>query len=66
MFGNAHRGVNVITRHRLTYTYRRPLYKQWIYLEVSPGIVIQNEKGWDPVPQLAVGVDMLFWGSYER
>jgi len=66
LFGNADDGYNVVERHRLTYTYRRPLYKKWIYLELAPGIQFSNENDWDAEYQLTAGFDMLFWGSYER
>lgn len=66
LFCNAHDGYNVVERHRVTYTYRRPLYKKWIYLEVAPGIEFANDRDWEPEYQLTAGFDMLFWGSYER
>lgn len=66
LFGNADDGLNVIERHRFTYTYRRPLYKTWIYLELSPGIEFANDNEWDTVSSITMGFDMLFWGTYER
>jgi len=66
LFGNSDGGLNVIERHRLTYTYRKPIYKKWIYLEVSPGYEVENDKEWDGVPSITLGFDMLFWGTYER
>jgi hypothetical protein len=66
LFGNAQDGYNVLERHRLTYTYRQPLYKKWIYLEVAPGLQFANENNWDTEYVLTAGLDMLFWGSYER
>jgi len=66
LFGNSDRGLHVIERHRLTYTYRKPIYKKWIYLEVSPGYEVENETEWDGVPGITIGFDMLFWGTYER
>lgn len=66
LFARANAGNEQIERHRITYTYRKPIYKKWIYLEVAPGVEFRNDNNWDPVPQITVGADMLFWGSYER
>lgn len=66
LFGNYESGVGQINRHRVTYTWRQRLYKKWIYLEVSPGVEFENDNDWDPIPQIMVGFDMLFWGTYER
>ncbi len=66
VFGNAESGDTSINRHRLTYTYRKPLYKKWIYLEMAPGVEAANDDDWQVIPVFTVGIDMLFWGTYER
>lgn len=66
LFGNVDDGYGVVERHRLTYTYRCPLYKKWIYLELAPGVQFANDNDWDTEYLLTAGFDMLFWGSYQR
>jgi len=66
LFSNTEYGSTDINRHRLTYTYRKPLYKKWVYLEVAPGVEAANDNDWDVIPKITVGFDMLFWGTYER
>jgi hypothetical protein len=66
LFSNTENGSTDINRHRLTYTYRKPLYKKWVYLEVAPGVEAANDEDWDVIPKISVGFDMLFWGTYER
>lgn len=66
LFGHINSEVGQLDRHRFTYTYRRPLYKHWMYLEIAPGVEAKAEDDWDVHPSLTIGVDMLFWGTYER
>ena len=66
LFGHASSDLDQIDRHRLTYTYRTRIYKHWIYLEVSPGLEASDENDWELASVLTVGIDMLFWGTYER
>lgn len=66
IFGHASSDIDQIDRHRLTYTYRTRVYKHWIYLEVSPGVEATDENDWEMASILTVGIDMLFWGTYER
>ncbi len=49
-------------RYRITVVYRRPLHRKWIYLELSPGVEWAEERNWDAVPNIRVGLDVLFWG----
>lgn len=66
LFGHLNSNLGRIDRHRLTYTYRHPLYQHWIYLEVAPGVEATDDNDWKLVPSISVAVDMLFWGTYER
>ncbi len=66
VFGHVSSEEEQVDRHRVTYTYRKPLYKHWIYLEVAPGMEFREEDDWDFGPLITIGVDMLFWGTYER
>ena len=55
-------GSGIIDRHRFSLAYRRPLYSDWVFLEISPEVNWKNSHDWDTVPSLRVGVDALFWG----
>jgi hypothetical protein len=66
LFSNSENGDTTINRHRLTYFYRKPFYKKWIYLEVAPGVEAEDKEDWKVVPVITIGFDMLFWGTYER
>ena len=52
-----------ITKHRVEWCIRRPLRKRWLFVELKPGVEWENERDWDPVPKITVGIDMLFWGT---
>ena len=47
-------------------SYRAPLYKKWLYMEVGPEIAWREDDGWDPVPTVRFAVSSLFWGTEER
>ena len=49
-------------RFRATVTYRRPFYQDWVFLEISPEVDWRADNGWDPVPTLRLGLDILFSG----
>ena len=66
VFGHINSDEEKVDRHRLTYTYRKPLYQHWIYLEIAPGVEARQEEDWDVGPLVTIGIDMLFWGTYER
>jgi len=59
-------GTGIVDRYRLTFIHRRPLYKQWVYLEIAPEVEWQNEYDWDAEYTLRIGFDMLFWGTKTR
>lgn len=84
-FGHVSSDEEEMDLYRVSYIYRCPLYKNWIYLEVAPGLDytadaddeengadeaqgdnIQDREDWRLVPAIRLGVDMLFWGTYER
>ena len=56
-------GETVTDSRRVRLTYRRPLYRQWIYLELMPTIEWRREDEWNTYPSIQVGFDMLFWGG---
>lgn len=56
-------GEGIMDRHRVNLVHRRPLYKDWLFLEFSPQLEWKNDNDWDLVPGLLVGLDMLFWGK---
>ena len=65
-YGHDNGSTSIIDRYRLTFTHRRPLYKKWIYLEISPEVQWRNIYEWDPEYTLRIGFDMLFWGTEDR
>ena len=50
-----------IQRHRFSLVYRRPLYKQWTFLELMPGVEFEREDDWEQNISFRVGFDALFW-----
>jgi hypothetical protein len=53
-------------RCRLTFLYRRPIYGDWIHLEVAPELEWRDEDDWETVSRLRVGVETAFWSAGER
>jgi hypothetical protein len=51
---------------RVTGLWRQPLYRKWLYLEVTPGIEFRREDNWAGVPLIRAGLDSLFWGLGDR
>ncbi len=62
LFGHVD-GEAINDRHRLQFIYRRPLYREWVFLEIVPGLEWENDEDWDMIPKLRIGLDMLFWGD---
>jgi hypothetical protein len=54
----------VLDKHRVGFVYRRPVYKRWMFLEVSPQLEWENGNDWDTEPIIRVGLDALFWGAH--
>ena len=54
--------ADFIDRHRLTFSVRRPLYKNWLYLEVAPELQWRNDSDWKTIPILRIGAVAMFWG----
>ena len=52
-----------VDTHRLVVGFRGPLYKQWIYWDVAPGLEWTRKEDYDTAFILQVGVDLLFWGQ---
>ncbi len=59
LFGNTER-VGGIERVRLSLGHRRPIYKNWIFLMITPEVEWRKEDDWLLVPKIRVGIDMLF------
>ncbi len=65
---------NDLDRVRVTLPYRMPLYSDWVYLEVAPEVNFRyeddvdddNYDGWNTVPSVRVGIDMLFSSPRKR
>ncbi len=66
VFAHAGSSECVVDRHLIAYTYRQPLYKRWVYLEVTPGLEWARADGWRTRPRLDLGLDLLLWGTRER
>lgn len=61
IFGQNSTAKHVIDRHRLTLTYRHPLYRNWLFFQVAPGIEWKEDSEWAPIPSIQFGIDTLFW-----
>ncbi len=59
VFGNTER-VGGAERVRLSLGHRRPIYKDWMFLMVTPELEWYKENDWEFVTRIRVGVDMLF------
>ena len=59
-------GETVVDRYRLTFAFRFPLYKNFIYAEIMPELDWRNENDWKAVQKIRFGIDMLFWGIADR
>lgn len=59
VFGNTER-VGGADRIRLSLGHRRPIYKDWMFLMITPELEWCKEKDWEFVSRIRVGVDMLF------
>ncbi len=58
-------GAFLIDRHRVSLMYRCPIYKKWMYLEVIPEVVFENEFDWNADFGTRIGVDIMFTGVYK-
>lgn len=64
-YGHINDETGVTDRYRVSLLYRRPLYKKWVYLEISPEVQWKNDNEWNAEHTLRIGFDMLFWGTPE-
>lgn len=55
-----------IDTYRITVGMRRPLYQEWIYLEIEPGFEWTAENDYETAFRITLGVDMLFWGPTSK
>ena len=54
---------DLITKHRVGFGYRFPLYRRWVFGDIRPGVEWSNEDDWATVYRVDFGVDLLFWGA---
>jgi hypothetical protein len=66
VFGHLDNGDSLIDRYRTRLVFRKPIYNNWIYLEVSPELEWKNEQDWDTIYLFRIGLDMLFYGVTEN
>jgi hypothetical protein len=59
-------GSGVVDLYRAQLTWRYPLRKKWLYLDIIPGLDFENEDDWDEVPWIRFGLEMYFDGSAGR
>jgi hypothetical protein len=62
IFGHLDNGDSVIDRYRTRIIFRKPIYNNWIHLEISPELEWRNCNDWNTTYLLRVGIDMLFYG----
>jgi len=60
-FGHKSTDEGFIDRHRVTLIYRQPLYRNWFFFQIAPGIEWRNEDEWSAIPSIQIGFDTLFW-----
>ena len=41
--------------------YRRAIYENWLFLEVTPQVLVSRNEDWRPQPRLLVSLEMLFF-----
>ncbi len=56
-------GVWYVTNYRLGTTYRRNLYKQWLYLDLTPGLDFPKQWSFRRTPFIAMQIEALFGGN---
>ena len=59
VFGNTDR-VGGAERVRLSLGHRRPIYKDWMFLMITPELEWYKENNWEYITRIRVGIDMLF------
>lgn len=62
MFGDN----SVMKEYRLTAQYKFPIYKDWIFLEVTPELKYEKENDWEGIRVIRFGISALFWGIYYK
>lgn len=56
-------GSGIVDYYRVYYTYRRNIYKQWLFIQLGPEARWRNDDDWNIAPGFRLGFDMLFWVS---
>jgi hypothetical protein len=56
----------VMTTYRVTMQYKFPIYKDWIFLEITPELKWEKETNWESIRVFRVGISALFWGVYNK
>ena len=46
-----------------TLFYKRPIYKDFLYLIIAPEVIWSEEESWDEEFVMKVGIDLLLWGD---
>ena len=62
--GNEEVGANLYRWEPIIY--RAPLYKKWLYWQVSPVVTWRRADNWEPIPSMRFTIEALFWGTEER
>lgn len=60
VFGHNSTSDRQIDRHRLTLIYRHPIYRNWIFFQIEPGVEWLDEDDWTVIPSVQIGIDTLF------
>lgn len=58
--------LHIVESYNLTLACRGPLYKEWLYYLIKPGISFANENDWQPNYSLIVGLDIFIYGTKIR
>lgn len=56
-------GSGVVDLYRVELGWRRPLRREWLYLDVVPGLDFKRDEGWDEVVWIRFGLEVFFDGS---
>ncbi len=54
-------GTGIVDTYRISYIYRRNIYKKWLFMQAGPEVNFYNRDDWDATPGFRFGVDVLFW-----
>jgi hypothetical protein len=46
-------------RYRLTFTYRQALHRNWLFLEIAPGVDFRQNRDYEPNPGIALHLELI-------